>query len=94
MKTTLLLVLLFASLMFALTVSVNGEIPAGQVNGSNRDFTIKYLPKPNTLKLSLNDVALAADAFTRAGKVISLRDAPQPGDSLKASYTYDDSWQR
>lgn len=69
---------------------VDGEIPAGAVNGSNATFTLANLPNPATsLALYRNGLLLEANTdYTLSSGSITMQTAaiPQAGDTLVASY--------
>ena len=72
---------------------VDGEIPAGTINGTNRIFTLAFAPAPAvSLVLYRNGVKQRAGVdFDLAGSTITFRlvvgvPVPLTGDSLEASY--------
>ncbi len=69
---------------------VDGETPAGLINGSNVTFTLANPPSPaGSLALYRNGLQLRPDVdFTLSGNVISFATlaTPQTGDILQASY--------
>ncbi len=71
---------------------IDGEVPAGVIDGTNASFTLANIPAPSTsLHLFLNglllqptvDYTLSSAAITFLGASI-----PQPSDTLLASYRY------
>ena len=69
---------------------VDGDSPAGIVDGSNTAFTLSAVPNPSSsLALYRNGMLQkAAQDFTNNGRAIQFlaAAAPQPGDTLLASY--------
>jgi hypothetical protein len=69
---------------------VDGDSPAGIVDGANTTFTLSAVPNPSSsLALYRNGVLQkVAQDFTANGNAIQFvaADAPQPGDTLLASY--------
>lgn len=68
---------------------VNGETPAGSVNGINVTFTLAFTPTANTDSVYLNGVRLRRGAlqdYTISGAVITMSAAPQTGDGLLVDY--------
>jgi hypothetical protein len=74
-------------------VFVDGEVPAGTINGTNTTFTLANAPNPSaSLKLYKNGVLLAQGVdYSLSGATItflSTKATPQAGDSLLASYRH------
>ena len=72
---------------------VDGDLPAGIVDGSNTSFTLSDTPDP-AISLALYRNGLlqkAGQDYTLTGAAIQFvaADAPQPGDTLLASYRFD-----
>ena len=69
---------------------VDGEIPAGAVNGSNATFTLANIPNPtSSLALYRNGLLLQENAdYTLSSGSINMQSTavPQTGDTLVASY--------
>lgn len=69
---------------------VDGEQPSGQINGTNRTFTLANEPSPaSSLKLYRNGLLLKEGLdYTISGNTITFLSGaePQPGDVLVASY--------
>jgi len=72
------------------TSFVDGDSPAGIVDGANTTFTLSAVPNPaSSLAVYRNGILQkAVQDFTATGNVVSfvVADAPQPGDTLLASY--------
>jgi hypothetical protein len=72
---------------------VDGDLPAGIVDGANTTFTLSDTPDPATsLALYRNGLLQkAGQDYTLTGAAIQFvaADAPQPGDTLLASYRFD-----
>lgn len=69
---------------------VDGEIPAGAIDGSNTVFLLAHAPSPAlSLELFLNGVKQRAGVdYTLASNTITDTIPPATGDSLEASYRY------
>lgn len=72
-----------------ITNKVNGEEPAGDIDGSNLDFTLANTPLANTLIVMLNGI-IQSDTLdiTNSGIMISFVTAPVVGDVIRANYSY------
>ena len=73
---------------------VDGDVPAGVVDGANLAFSLASIPDPaSSLALYRNGLRQKAGLdFTVTGRAIQfLAGAPQPGDTLLASYRLTDS---
>ena len=74
----------------SLPTFVDGESPAGAVDGSNQTFTLASAPSPAaSLRLYRNGLLQQAGTdYTLSGSAITMTSAsiPQPGDTLQASY--------
>jgi hypothetical protein len=71
---------------------VNGEAPAGQLNGLNATFTLANSPADASLLLFRNGLLLKAGVdYTLTGSTIQFSGAaiPQPQDTLAAQYRID-----
>lgn len=72
------------------TTFVDGETPAGSINGTNAAFTLAFAPNPvNSLQLFNNGILMRQGAdYTLSGSVITFVSAaiPQSNDMLTASY--------
>lgn len=66
---------------------VTGEIPTGNINGSNVTFTLAYTPVTGTVKVYLDGqrMALTAD-YSISGTTITFVEAPVTGSVLQADY--------
>ncbi|HYW41436.1 MAG TPA: hypothetical protein VE959_01185 [Bryobacteraceae bacterium] len=67
---------------------VDGETPSGIVDGSNTSFSLSAAPDPvSSLDLYRNGLMQkSGQDFTLSGSSLQLAAAPQPGDTLLASY--------
>ena len=69
---------------------VDGETPAGLVNGTNREFSLAAAPHPeSSLRVYRNGTLLAVPGdYTVAGTVLTFSPeaVPQPGDVIQAFY--------
>ena len=74
---------------------MDGDLPAGIVDGSNTTFTLSDTPDPATsLALYRNGMLQkTGQDYTLAGATVRFvtADTPQPGDTLLASYRFDGS---
>jgi hypothetical protein len=72
---------------------VDGDLPAGIVDGANTTFTLTDTPDPAaSLALYRNGLLQKAEQdYTLTGAAVQFvaADAPQPGDTLLASYRFD-----
>jgi hypothetical protein len=72
------------------TAFMDGDSPAGIVDGSNTNFTLSATPNPaSSLAVYRNGILQkAGQDFTATGNAVQFvaADAPQPGDTLLASY--------
>jgi hypothetical protein len=72
------------------TSFIDGDSPAGIVDGSNTVFTLSETPNPaSSLAVYRNGILQkAGQDYTAAGSAVDFvaADAPQPGDTLLASY--------
>jgi hypothetical protein len=73
---------------------MDGETPAGAINGLNQNFLLTYPPSPpESLQLFRNGLLLRPGAdYTLAGSAVTffLAATPQAGDALIARYRYGD----
>jgi hypothetical protein len=72
----------------------DAETPGGLVDGANRIFTLLNPPSGSSLMLFRNGLYMSANFdYTLAGSTLTFPngDAPQPGDTLIASYRIDPS---
>lgn len=72
-----------------LPVFVDGEIPAGAVDGTNAAYTLMFTPTSGSLLLFRNGLLqqIAGD-YTLTGNVVTFNAPPQAGDTLQASYRH------
>lgn len=73
------------------STAVAGEVPAGDIDGTNDTFTLNYAPRAGTLKVYRNGLKLragAANDYTLAGNVITFTaDArPEAGSVVEVDY--------
>jgi hypothetical protein len=72
------------------TSFVDGDSPSGIVDGANTSFTLSAVPNPSSsLAVYRNGILQkVVQDFTASGNVVSFvaANAPQPGDTLLASY--------
>jgi len=69
-------------------VAVYGEIPAGAINGLNRDFSTAYIYVPTLLGVFLSGLRLRrTDDYLETGaQTFQLVTAPEVGDSICVDY--------
>lgn len=69
---------------------VVGETPTGDINGSNKTFTLANTPTAGTVALYLNGQRLDAggEDYTISGATITMMEAPITGDIFLADYEY------
>ena len=78
---------------------VNGESPAGVIDGANKDFYVKqkYIvdrdysddgPQPGDVTAYVNDIAVEVSAIDATTGKISLTDAPAGGTKVKIDYQF------
>src|SRR5580704_12174734 len=89
----LMVATVFSGMLMALVVSMT-EVPAGPIDGVNSAFALKFIPKSGTLKVTKNGVDVPPDAYKWASKLIMFETPPAKGDTLQASYRYEDSYQK
>jgi hypothetical protein len=67
---------------------IDGEVPAGTINGSNVTFTLASTPATNSLALYKNGIRLKAGGadYTLSGATITFVTAPPTGAVLLADY--------
>jgi len=69
--------------------SVTSEVPAGSINGINRNFTLTHTPIAGSVALYRNGIRQSAPGdYSIAGATITFAAAPLAGDSLLADYRY------
>lgn len=67
----------------------SGVVPTGVIDGVNKAFTLPNVPVVSSSTLALNGLVLSRDShYTLVGNLITLSDAPLPGDTLEAAYSY------
>lgn len=68
----------------------NGETPSGDINGSNKTYTLAQTPSPAlSLKLFRNgQLQTAGEDYTLSGLTITMVNAPKAGNVLRAWYNY------
>lgn len=69
---------------------VDGEVPTGAMNESNKDFVLANTPSPATsLRVFLNGQRLKlTDDYTLSTATITLNTAPMSGELLICDYRY------
>ncbi len=68
---------------------VDGEVPAGVIDGANKTFTLAHAPAGGSLHLYQNVLRLAsATQYTLAGSTITFAVPPPLGAALLADYRY------
>ena len=69
----------------------SGEVPTGDINGSNTAFTLANTPVSGSEKLFRNGIRLQAGAgndYTISGATITMLSAPVSGEKLTVDYWY------
>lgn len=68
---------------------VSSEIPTGDIDGSNDEYTLLHTPVEGTVTVFLNGLLQdPGDDYTIAGSVITFAAPPETGDVVLACYYY------
>jgi hypothetical protein len=82
------LLLLIAAL--ALACDPHAETPEGEIDGTNRVFTLAYEPAANSpyFKVKINEREVPVASYNATGRTIEFHNGkqPKPGDSLIVYY--------
>lgn len=68
---------------------IGGEVPAGAIDGSNKNFTLTETPDPASVNVYLNGILQASSAYVINGNVVTLDEAPYTGDYIIIDYKTD-----
>lgn len=69
------------------TTQVVGEVPSGDVNGVNKDFTLAHTPVSG-LAVYVGSRYKITDDYTITGATISFVSAPTQGSNILVDYNY------
>ena len=73
---------------------VVGDTPSGEMDGSNKTFTLTDSPRTGTITLTLNGVVQtigSGNDYTVAGAVVTMAEAPEEDDVILVNYIKNNS---